>query len=102
MQLWPPSRKAAATDPQLGAFPGVCRFTGRTSRSAARREGVESLRVFGHLPDAGARGCAEAGVRKASRDETAGEFAPAVVSVYGDLAPVYAVIFRFRKGTMVE
>jgi len=38
----------------------------------------------------------EAGVRKASREETAGEFAPAVVSVYGDLAPLYALIFRFR------
>jgi hypothetical protein len=33
-----------------------------------------------------ARGCTEAGVRKASREETAGEFAPAVMSVYGDLA----------------
>ena len=28
----------------------------------------------------------EAGVRKASKEETAGEFAPAVVSGYGDLA----------------
>jgi len=31
-----------------------------------------SLRVFGWLPGAGARGCTEAGVRKASREETAG------------------------------
>jgi hypothetical protein len=31
-----------------------------------------SLRVFGCLPNAGARGCTEAGVRKASREETAG------------------------------
>jgi hypothetical protein len=60
------------------------------------------FRVFGRLPGAGARGCTEAGVRKASREETAGEFAPAVVSVYGDLAPVYALIFRFRTGTTVE
>ena len=33
-----------------------------------------SLRVFGCLPGAGARGCTAAGVRKASREETAGEF----------------------------
>ena len=32
-----------------------------------------------------ARGCTEAGVRKASKEETAGEYAPAAVSVYGDL-----------------
>src|SRR6516165_5961684 len=32
-----------------------------------------------------ARGCMEAGVRKASKEETAGEYAPAAVSVYGDL-----------------
>ena len=50
-----------------------------------------SLRVFGRLPVIGARACTEAGVRKASREETAGEFAPAVVSDYGDLAPVYAL-----------
>jgi hypothetical protein len=30
-----------------------------------------------------------------SREETAGEFAPAVVSGYGDLAPVFDVIFDF-------
>ena len=36
------------------------------------REGQESLRVFGCLPGAGARRCTEAGVRKASREETAG------------------------------
>jgi len=35
-------------------------------------ERPESLRVFGWLPGAGARGCTEAGVRKASREETAG------------------------------
>jgi hypothetical protein len=44
-----------------------------------------SLRVFGRLPGTDVEGCAEAGVRKASREETAGELAPAVVSVYGDL-----------------
>src|SRR5438105_7419744 len=57
-------------------------------------EGPQSLRIFGCLPGAGARGWTEAGVRKASREETAGEFAPTLVSVYGDLGAVYAVIFR--------
>ena len=61
------------------------------------REGPQSVRVFGCLPGAGARGCTEAGVRKASREETAGEFAPTLVSVYGDLGAVYAVIFRFSN-----
>jgi hypothetical protein len=32
------------------------------------------------------RGCTEAGVRKASSEETAGEFATAVVSIYGKFA----------------
>jgi len=44
----------------------------------------------------------EAGVRKASREETAGEFATAVVSVYGDLAPVLDLICRFQTATRVE
>jgi hypothetical protein len=37
---------------------------------------------------------------KASREETAGEFAPAVVSVYGDLAPVYELtrLAKLRVG----
>src|SRR5437762_2819513 len=61
-------------------------------------EGLESLRVFGRLPVIGARACTEAGVRKASREETAGEFAPAVVSDYGDLAPAFALMFRVRAG----
>jgi hypothetical protein len=60
------------------------------------------LRVFGRLPFTDMMRFSEAGVRKASREETAGEFAPAVVSVYGDLAPVYALIFRFRTGTRAE
>ena len=54
-----------------------------------------SLRVFGCLLGADAWGCTEAGVQKASREETAEEFAPAVVSGYGDLAPVVGVIFEF-------
>ena len=51
-------------------------------------EVVFMLRVFGRLPVSGVTRCSEAGVRKASGEETAGEFAPAVVSVYGDLAGV--------------
>ena len=51
-------------------------------------ERVFMLRVFGRLPVSGVTRCSEAGVRKASGEETAGEFAPAVVSVYGDLACV--------------
>ena len=61
-----------------------------------------SLRVFGRLPVTGVRGCTEAGVRKASREETAGEFAPTLVSIYGDLPPVLDLICRFRTGTTVE
>src|ERR1700730_9230302 len=63
------------------------------------REGQESLRVFGRLPGAGARGYTEAGVRKASKEESAGSFAPAVVSVYGDLTRGCEVLARFRMGT---
>jgi hypothetical protein len=51
-----------------------------------RRERPLPLRVFGCLPVTGRRGCTEAGVRKASREETAGEFAPTLVSVYGEFA----------------
>ena len=49
-------------------------------------EWLESLRVFGRLPDTDARECTEAGVRNASREETAGEFAPTLVSVYVEFA----------------
>src|ERR1700726_3480006 len=59
-------------------------------------------RPRGRLPVTGMMRYSEAGVRKASREETAGEFAPAVVSVYGDLAPVYTLIFGLRTGTTAE
>ena len=72
------------------------------SRTSPRIESPGSLRVFGCLPGAGARGCTEAGVRKASREETAGKLAPAVVSGYGELAPVFDLIFHFRTGTAAE
>ena len=38
----------------------------------------------------------EAGVRKASKEETAGEYAPAAVSVYGDLRRGSARLGRSR------
>jgi hypothetical protein len=46
----------------------------RSNLSEARHHGErpESLRVFGRLPDKDARECTEAGVRKASKEETAG------------------------------
>jgi hypothetical protein len=47
------------------------------------REWPLTLRVFGRLPVTGEGECTEAGVRKASKEETAGEFAPAVVSAMG-------------------
>ena len=62
-------------------------FVAPSSAVAARERAVNwllSLRVFGCLPDTNAWGCTEAGVRKASREETAGEFAPTLVSVYGE------------------
>jgi hypothetical protein len=43
------------------------------------------VKGFRTLPGVGAGGCRETGVRKASREETAGKFAPAVVSDYRDL-----------------
>ena len=54
-----------------------------------------TLRVFGCLSHC-ARGCTEAGVRKASKEETAGEYAPAAVSVYGDFRRGSARLGRSR------
>jgi hypothetical protein len=46
----------------------------------------EPFRVFGRLPDIGMSERTEAGVRKASREETAREFTPTLVSLYGEFA----------------
>ena len=54
------------------------------------------LRVFGRLPDTGVSERTEAGVRKASGEETAGVLSPAVVSGYGDLAPEFDLIGGLR------
>ena len=61
-----------------------------------------SLRVFGRLPGTGVEGCTAAGVRKASREETAGEFAPAVMSVYGDFTRMFGLISRCQTETTAE
>jgi hypothetical protein len=45
--------------------------SGENLTLGTRLGGRLALRVFGRLPGAGARGCTEAGVRKASREETA-------------------------------
>ena len=63
-------------------------FTPKMVILATAIERLYLLRVFGRLPFTDVMRFSEAGVRKASREETAGEFAPAVVSVYGDLAPM--------------
>src|SRR5438270_7442664 len=70
----------------------VCRRSG---------ERPESLRVFGRLPGTGVMRCAEAGVRKASGEETAGRRgtterrAGAARWSYGDLR---AAGNRLRRG----
>ncbi len=56
------------------------------ARYRHRREQQLSLRVFGRLPGTGVMEGAAAGVRKASKEETAGEFAPTLVSIYGEFA----------------
>src|SRR6516162_6626260 len=45
-------------------------------------------------------GCTAAGVRKASKEESAGSFAPAVVSVYGDLTRGCAALAGFGRGRL--
>jgi hypothetical protein len=76
------------------------------STPAARSQSRErplSLRVFGRLPCAGASGCTEAGVRKASKEETAGSFAfGGGVGAYGDLMRGVDSPGRFRRGTLGE
>jgi len=60
-----------------------CHHDKKADEKEADEERPLSLRVFGRLPYSGARGCTEAGVGKASKEETAGSFAPAVVSAMG-------------------
>jgi hypothetical protein len=61
-----------------------------------------SLRVFGRLPGTGVEGCTEAGVRKASREETAGGVcAGGGVSLW-DLMRMFGLISQCRTGTTAE
>src|SRR5215472_13372641 len=53
---------------------------------AVHLDGAFLLRVFGRLPITDVTRYSEAGVRKASGEETAGEFAPTLVSIYGEFA----------------
>src|SRR5215472_7358563 len=57
-----------------------------TATQTWRREPLFMLRVFGRLPITDVTRYSEAGVRKASGEETAGEFAPTLVSIYGEFA----------------
>jgi hypothetical protein len=59
--------------PAVSRWPGRRSFLRSTTRFVHRyHERPESLRVFGRLPDTGVSKRREAGVRKASREETAG------------------------------
>jgi hypothetical protein len=53
-----------------------------------RREPLFLLRVFGRLPVTDSGDALEGRRPKSLRGGNRGEFAPAVVSVYGDLAPM--------------
>jgi hypothetical protein len=81
----PRPREGPLTEPIAGAQPRL-------------RELVFLLRVFGRLPDTGVSERTEAGVRKASGEETAGELSPAVVSGYGDLAREFDLIGDCEQG----
>jgi hypothetical protein len=81
-----PSKSGFPPEPTYKSSSTVGLLRAEPPRSGARRERLQSLRVFGRLPVTGRRGCTEAGVRKASREETAGEFAPTLVSIYGEFA----------------
>ena len=86
-RLWPHSR-VQSIQRQNEACDPAAHSRLRPAIQAGALEWLFMLRVFGRLPVSGVTRCSEAGVRKASGEETAGEFAPAVVSVYGDLACV--------------
>src|SRR5207247_11220233 len=71
----PPARHAIARTPGEDAGTRVrlsCRLYPAPPFRDEDGNGRYALRVFGRLPVTGQRGCTEAGVRKASREETAG------------------------------
>ena len=77
---------------------GVGKSGGGVKTGGARMRVARSGFVKGFRMPAShcARGCTEAGVRKASKEETAGEYAQAAVSVYGDLRRGSARLGRSR------
>ena len=75
---------------------------GPPGRFHSSGERPETLRVFGRLPGMDAMRDTEAGVRKASKEETAGLCAPAVGSGYGDLARGDASPGRLRAERRVN
>src|SRR5215472_4945595 len=71
----------------VAARAGECPLTETDSGClAGEAKLVFLLRVFGRLPITDVTRYSEAGVRKASGEETAGEFAPTLVSIYGEFA----------------
>ena len=83
------STVVAVNGSQWPQWVGLPRSGARTARSGI----VKGFRMpASHC----ARGCTEAGVRKASKEETAGEYAPAAVSFYGDLRRGSARLGRSR------
>src|SRR5215472_7012394 len=54
------------------------------------------LRVFGRLPDTGVTSVWGQASEKPQGRKPRGELPPAVMSVYGDLAPVFGVTWRLR------
>ena len=81
-------RSASGASRPLRRIPAIAAFL----HSASHSERLFLLRVFGCLPDTGVSERTEAGVRKASGEESAGELSLAVVSGYGDLAPEFDLI----------
>src|SRR6266403_1600237 len=94
------TKSGIGNPPNGSRFQALCQS--QQTANLAARERPETLRVFGRLPVTGVMEGAEAGVRKASKEETAGDFAPAMVSVYGDLARVLGLISPLRIGTTTE
>ena len=79
----------------------VFRLTARAVEPLIERLGATALQVGDDKASIGSLG-AGLDPRDNALEETAGEFAPAVVSGYGDLAPMFDLIFHFRSGETAE
>jgi hypothetical protein len=77
-------------------------FTAANGRPASCSSWPLSLRVFGCLPDTDAWGCTEAGVRKASREETAGRVRTGGGASLWRFSAVFDRICHFGTGTAGE